>query len=151
MSDLRVDINFKRRFSRKSDNGKAFGWLKDYFGSEYEDAIINLVRFVYLPIFLAESGATLTEVETEVTKAKEYVDEKMIKALSSCSRIESSRLARSNGIAPVPLAKNVRLLKTTPAGKNQPDISDGDSTALTPNITIDNDFLELDEEKFTED
>lgn len=150
MSKDRIYVKFHRWFNSQSDNGKTFAWLKEYFGSEYEDVIINIVRFVCLPIALAESGATLAEVETEVSKAKEYVDEKMIKALSSCSRRESSRLAHSNGTAPAP-RENIHSVRTTSAGKNQPNTSNGASTILTPSTTAENDFLELDEDKFTED
>jgi len=144
-----VETKFEHRFSRKSDNGKAFGWLKDNFGSECDDAIINIVRFVYLPIALAEAGASLSEIETEVSKAREYVNEKMMKALGSCSRRELNRLAPSNGAVPVP-SRNVRPLEIVSAIRDKPNISNGAGSALTPSIAPDNDFLELDEDKFTE-
>jgi len=148
MSEDRIYIKFHRWFYSQSDNGKAFGWLKDNFGAEFDDLIINIVRCVYLPIALAEAGASLPEIETEVSKAREYVNEKMMKALGSCSKNEESRLAPSNGTVPV-TSSNVRPLGIVSAGRDKPSRTNGADTASTPTIASD-DFLELDEDKFTE-
>lgn len=148
MPDHRVEIKFEHRFSRKSDNGKAFGWLKDNYGSDCDDAIINLVRFVYLPFFLAESGAELSEIETKVRKAKEYVDEKMMKALGSWEQKEKSS-ATSNGTAPV-TSKNVSSFRSASAGRDKPNTSNDSNSTSTPTIADDDDFLELDEDKLME-
>lgn len=149
MSDDRISVKFHRWFHSQTDNGKAFGWLKDYFGSEYDDAIINIVRFIYLPIALAESGASLPEIEIEINRAREYVNEKMMAALSSCSQPEENHSAPSDGTVPV-TSSNVRLLKIVSAVSDKPNTSNGADTASTPSIAPDNDFLELDEDKFTE-
>ena len=71
MPNNRFDVRYSHRFTEQTDNGKAFKWLKDNLGSACDDAITNAIRLLYLPIALAEAGATRTEVETEVKKARE--------------------------------------------------------------------------------
>ena len=84
MQAKRVDFKFERRFLVDSENGMAFGCLKEEFGNSYHDGVVNLVRLIYLPIALAESGAPRETVEKASMRAREFVNEKMMAALGSC-------------------------------------------------------------------
>jgi hypothetical protein len=84
MPSKRVDFKFERRFSDDSENGMAFGCLKEEFGDSFQDAVVNLVRLIYLPMALAESGASREAVEKASKKAREFVNEKTMAALGSC-------------------------------------------------------------------
>lgn len=149
MSSNRIDVKYHHWFLSQTDNGKAFRWLKDNLGSAYDDAITNAVRFVYLPMALAETGASLQEVETEVRKAREFLNEKMMAALGSCCKREENKSALSNGASPVPLI-SVRPFGIVPARKDNANTSNGADISSTAAITPDDDFLELDEDKFME-
>ncbi len=161
MSDNRVEIRFEHRFSRQSNNGKAFGWLKDNLGSASDDAITNAVRFVYLPVALASAGASLQDVEAEVKRAKEFLNEKMMAALGSCYEPKANGSASSNGSTPAP-SRSVNLSDVTLTGKEAPHSSNGASTSKltagdlspatpsSPKTELINDFLELDESKMME-
>lgn len=144
MSDNRVEIKFEHRFSSKSDNGKAFRWLKQHFGSECTDAITNIVRFVYLPVALAEAGASRQQVETEIQRARDYFNEKMMAALGSCSE-----KASSDGSAPK-LSNNDHRAGVIQARNEPATTTNGTNTFPTTAIDPDDDFLELDEDKFME-
>ncbi len=143
MSDHRVEIQFERRFSRKSENGKSFGWLKQNLGTAYGDAIANVVRFMFLPIALAEAGASRDQVEAEINKAREFFNAKMIAALGSCHEA-----ADSNGSSPV-LPSSISQSGMF-AGMGKPAASNGASTASPAAVDPDDDFLELDEDKLME-
>jgi hypothetical protein len=84
MQGKRVDFKFERRFSDDSENGMAFGCLKEEFGDSFQDAVVNLVRLIYLPMALAESGASREVVEKASKRAREFVNEKTMAALGSC-------------------------------------------------------------------
>ncbi len=161
MSDHRVEIRFEHRFSRQSNNGKAFGWLKDNLGSASDDAITNAVRFVYLPVALASAGASVQDVEAEVKRAREFLNEKMMAALGSCCEPKSNGSASSNGSTPAP-SRRVNLSDVPLTRKDAPHSSNGESTSKltaselgaanlsTPKIEPLDDFLELDEDKLME-
>jgi hypothetical protein len=149
MSSDRINVKYHHWFLSQTDNGKAFRWLKDNLGSAYNDAITNAVRFVYLPIALAEMGASLQEVETEVRKAREFLNEKMMAALGSCCKQEENNSVLSNGASPVPLT-SVRSFGIVSVGKENSNTPNGAEISSTAAIAPDNDFLELDEDKFME-
>jgi len=149
MSDKRIDVKYHHWFSSESDNGKAFAWLKAHLGSACDDAITNVIRFVYLPISLAESGASRQEVETEIKKAKEYLNEKMMVALGSCCDRESNVLAPSNDSFSV-VPKTVHDFGVMLAGMEKSHTATGESTSLSTATEPDDGFLELDEDKLME-
>ena len=148
MPNNRFDVRYSHRFTEQTDNGKAFKWLKDNLGSACDDAITNAIRLLYLPIALAEAGATSTEVETEVKKAREYFNEKMMAALGSCCEGESSIAAFSNSATPVPL-KSVYPTGVVQVLKKNTDTAIGTAASYSA-IDPDDDFLELDEDKIME-
>jgi hypothetical protein len=82
----RIHIEFERHFSGDSINGKAFGWLKENIPN-YADTMTNLVRMVYLPIALAESGESPETVQRAVNYAREFFESKMLLALGSCAEL----------------------------------------------------------------
>lgn len=143
MSNNRVDVKYHHWFGTQTDNGNAFRWLKDNLGDAWDDAVTNIVRFVYLPIALAEAGASRQQVEIEIQRARDYFNEKMMAALGSCSEG-----AASDGSSP-----------TLPNGNYRAGVSEvRKDNATTPNgvTTIsatdpDDDFLELDEDKLLDD
>lgn len=149
MSDNRVEIKFEHRFSRQSANGKAFKWLKENLSSACDDAITNVVRLVYLPIALAEAGASRQEVETEVQKAREFLNAKMMAALGSCCEGEGNRLVASNGTIPE-RPRSAHPLGVVLAAPDNSNPFNGASISSVAAIEPDDDFVELDENKFME-
>jgi hypothetical protein len=84
MPDKRVEFKFERRFLDGSENGVTFAYLKEEYGKSASEVVINLARLIYLPMALAESGASREAVEKASKKAREFVNEKTMAALGSC-------------------------------------------------------------------
>ena len=149
MSDNRVEIKFEHRFSKKSDNGKAFKWLKDRLGSATDDAIANAIRLLYLPAALAEAGASRQEVEAEAKKARDFVNEKMMAALGSCYEKEDSSI-KSNGYSPVPSLSDGRSGVMLALEENISTSNSANVPSKAVTEPDDDGFLELDEDKLME-
>lgn len=147
MSDKRIDVKYHHWFSSESDNGQAFAWLKAHLGSACDDAITNVIRFVYLPISLAESGASRQEVESEINKAREFFNEKMMAALGSCCDREKSVLPPRNGSSSILTTSSHSGVVARTDNSN---ISNGANTSKVTGIEPDDGFLELDEDKLME-
>lgn len=84
MPDKRVEFKFERRFSDGSENGMTFAYLKEEYGKSASEVVINLARLIYLPMVLAQSGASREEIEQASRRAREFVNEKTMAALGSC-------------------------------------------------------------------
>lgn len=145
MSNDRVDVRYHHWFGAQTDNGKAFRWLKDNLGDARDDSITNIVRFVYLPIAIAEAGASRQQVEIEIQRARDYFNEKMMAALGSCCEG-----AASDGSSPTLPNGNYRA-GVSEVRKDNATTPNGVRTFPTTTIDPDDDFLELDEEKLMEE
>lgn len=152
MANNRVDVKYNHWFSRKSDNGKSFGWLKDHFGSACDDAITNVVRFIYLPGALAEEGASRQKVEAEIKKAREFFNEKMLAALGSCceGQEEENGSTKSNGSSSVSSSSDRQSGVMLVSQKDFNKSNAANTSLRVNNPSVDDDFLELDEDKFLE-
>ena len=139
MSDKRIEINFKRRLCEDSENGITFSFLKEQFGEATQDAIVNVVRLIYLPSALAESGAAREEVEEAINKSLDFVREKTSAALGACSKnsSKSNHRASSNGFA----KETESALAPMLAPFQQP---------WNPSTSDDSELYELDENKLYE-
>ena len=139
MSDKRIELNFRRRFYGDSENGMVFSLLKDTLGEATQDAIVNVVRLIYLPSALAEAGASYEVVEKAVNEAMNFVAEKTSAALGSSEKatLRSNHRASTNGFA----KETENALVPTLAPFQQP---------WNPSASDDSELYELDENKLYE-
>lgn len=103
MPDKRVEFKFERRFSDGSENGMTFAYLKQEYGKSAPEVVINLARLIYLPMVLAQSGASREAIEQASRRARAFVNEKTMAALGSCVNPFLNGFAVSTDVAPVPM------------------------------------------------
>jgi hypothetical protein len=115
MSDKRVEFKFERRFSDGSENGMTFAYLKQEYGKSAPEVVINLARLIYLPMVLAQSGASREAIEQASRRARDFVTEKTMAALGSCVEPFLNGFAATADVAPVPMLPASKTPWTPPS------------------------------------